>query len=843
MRGFQSSDYTEKFFRIAVFVLVALFLFLSLASLFRAISWIGKPFPGFLIYGNSLVCEVSLPHWTGNEYGLIKTYDKILGLDGKNLSPAQIYRIVSDKPVGSQMNYTVYRDGQYKILSVPTMKFGMGDFLSVFGGVYIIGLIIFITGVVVYFLKPELTSSKFFFMFCFSMGIWFTSIFDTQSTYSLGSIPFMGWMFSPAFLTSLSLIFPTRRKLLRHNALIFIPFLPSVALFSMHLVFFESQYIWQRVDILTWVYVLVSTSVFIASTAESYINPENLLDKERAKVILLGAFVGFFVPALCAFVITALGISNLNILALLVIFFPLSIAYAIVKHKLLDIDAIIQKALVYSVLSGLVFGVFALIVVASNIFFANYGGWKNPIFFAILSALLVLALNPLKNRIQNLIDLTFFRKKYDYRRTLEEISFAMTSLLNIDEISDKIINTVEHTMFSNPVSVILFDRNSGDYRVYAKDRREKEPDNPSIDENSELVQLLSRHRQEIFKEDLVADERFARYRDQLVKTFDDFGAALFIPIFFKKKLIGLLSLGDKQSGLPYNSEDIKLLQVLANQSAIAIENAFAFKLVEDYAKKLEETNKELRETQAQLIQAEKMSAIGHLAAGIAHEIRNPLNIIEGARYYLSQIANGENSEQVVEYLDYIKHEIDRTNRLIDNLLKFSKLEPPHFEPVNVNTILENALILIRKQLYDYNIKLTTNLNPQIPKIMGDPNQLWQVFINILMNAIQAMPYGGELRIDTGLYDGGYDHIFITFADTGLGIDEEDLPKIFDPFFTKKDTGTGLGLSISYKIIEEHDGRIIVTSKKGKGTTFVIELSVNQNVEGAEDGREQKGIGS
>jgi signal transduction histidine kinase len=163
--------------------------------------------------------------------------------------------------------------------------------------------------------------------------------------------------------------------------------------------------------------------------------------------------------------------------------------------------------------------------------------------------------------------------------------------------------------------------------------------------------------------------------------------------------------------------------------------------------------------------------------------------------------------------------------------------------VNVNTILENALILIRKQLYDYNIKLTTNLNPQIPKIMGDPNQLWQVFINILMNAIQAMPYGGELRIDTGLYDGGYDHIFITFADTGLGIDEEDLPKIFDPFFTKKDTGTGLGLSISYKIIEEHDGRIIVTSKKGKGTTFVIELSVNHKVEGAEDGREQKSIGS
>jgi two-component system NtrC family sensor kinase len=385
----------------------------------------------------------------------------------------------------------------------------------------------------------------------------------------------------------------------------------------------------------------------------------------------------------------------------------------------------------------------------------------------------------------------------------------------------------------------LFDQNSGDYRAYSKS---KEPPFATIKEDNELIKLLGRYRQEIFKDDLIADDRYIRYRDKLMKTFDDFSAALFVPILFKKRLIGILSLGEKKSGLSYNSQDIKLLRILANQSAIAIENALAFRLVEDYAKKLEEANREIRETQSQLIQIEKMSAIGQLAAGLAHEIRNPLNIIEGARYYLSQLIEGENSEIQKEYLDYIKHEIDRTNRMIDNLLKFSRSEPPHFESVNINSILENALVLIRKQLLDNKIKLITALHPQIPAVMGDPNQLWQVFINVLINAIQAMPRGGELKIDTGFYNGFSNNIFISFRDTGEGIEEEDLSRIFDPFFTRKETGTGLGLSISYKIVENHNGRIVVSSKKGEGATFVIELSVSQRIKGVEDGRDQKDIG-
>jgi len=199
----------------------------------------------------------------------------------------------------------------------------------------------------------------------------------------------------------------------------------------------------------------------------------------------------------------------------------------------------------------------------------------------------------------------------------------------------------------------------------------------------------------------------------------------------------------------------------------------------------------------------------------------------------------ENTEVVGEYLDYIKHEIDRTNRLIDSLLKFSKAEPPYFERVNINSVLENVVILVRKQLSDNNINLTQNLDENIPPIMADPNQLWQVFINIILNAIQAMPKGGDFVIETStrwdeFASGDAGHVYIHFKDSGVGIDKEDMMRIFDPFFTKKDMGTGLGLSIAYKIIEKHKGRIIVESEKGQGTVFTIELpSNNYNITSGE----------
>ncbi len=829
----------EKFFFLLLIVLSFVF---SINALVQAIKWVDRPFPGFLLYNPVVVSDVSLPHWV-QHWGLdLYSYDKIIEVNGEKISKAnEIFEIVASKPIGTYFNYLIFREGKLITLKIPSMRFSVNDLVQVFGIEFAVGLIFLLIGTTVYFLKPYLIASKAFLLTCISICIWFVEDFDYQTTYSLGywfNVSLFAQMFTPACLILLAVAFPREKKLIRQRVVLFSPFLFSILMFVFQLLFLNYPVIWRAIVWMTYMYIFIGALSVLCSVLIEYLKPVSPLDRQRAQIVLLGVLFGFLIPAIAALIIVSLKISNLAYVALPVILFPLSIAYSIVKHKLFDIDVIIQKGILYGALTSIVIAFFALTVLVFNMLFAEHGGWENPFFFLILSVFLVVALNPIRGWIQGFIDTAFFRKSYDYAKTLSEISSAMTSLLNLDEIASKIISTVTDTMQIASASLLLIDQSSGDYRIYMTTLDELRDREFCIKSDDKLVSSFYSYKQEIFKEDLVSDNRYMKSRIELTRVFNNLKASLMIPLFFRSQLVGILVLGEKKSGLMYSSRDIKLLRTLANQSAIAIENAFAFKLVEDYAKRLEETNRKLQEMQTQLIQAEKMSAIGQLAAGIAHEIRNPLNIIEGARYYLYQMVEGQKASIMKEYLEYIKHEIDRTNRLIDSLLKFSKMEPPHFEPVNINSILENALVLLRKQLQDNRIVLKTDFDPNIPQIMGDPNQLWQVFINILLNAIQAMPSGGELKVVTGICNGDQNRVFASFTDSGIGIDEEDMPRIFDPFFTKKDKGTGLGLSVSYKIVEGHKGKIVVSSEKGKSTTFVVELPVNQQ----DNARGVKGYG-
>ncbi|MCC6711905.1 MAG: GAF domain-containing protein [Candidatus Dadabacteria bacterium] len=816
-------------------VLAFLLLIFCIGNLVLGITWIGRSYPGFFFYGNMVVTDITPGVENGEQ--LTRFKDRVTEADGVRInSPDELLSITDALPVGTDVEYTIERNGSGFKVGIPVQTFTARDFIQMFGVIFLMGAVFFVIGAIVLRTKPNARESRAFFLFCAAICVWFTGSFDAQASHVMEQLIFFAWVFSPVAGIHLMFIFPsdTRIKASAQNIISLVFLFISAMLFILQFIFFHSYDVWKYINTATWIYVVLSTAIFPASSLMTYLHPASALAKQRAQIILLGCIFGLLIPALAATGITVFNINlPYNLMALPVVIFPLSIAYAIVKHKLFDIDVILEKALTYGLLTGAVVAMSALTIFAFNVVFARYGGWRNPAFFVVLSAFLVIALNPLKNRIQDFVDLTFFRKKYDYKRAVEEVSYAMTSLLSLDKIVDKIISIIESTMFASPVLVYIYNQDTGAYEAYVKDGSDVPAGAAGpIGEDGALVRELNQQKKELFREDIISDDRYKHDSEELLDEFDRFTASLFVPVFFKRQLIGFIVLGDKKSRLSYTSRDVNLLRVLANQSAIAIENALAFKLVEDYAKKLERTNVELKDMQTQLVHAEKMSAIGQLAAGVAHEIRNPLNIIEGARYYLSTyMVNEENSETVGEYLDYIKQEIDRTNRLIDSLLKFSKAEPPYFEKVDINSILENVVILVRKQLSDSDVKLSTKLDPGIPLIMADPNQLWQVFINIILNAIQAMPKGGCLAIETSL---GYSdsgpaparNVCISFEDTGVGIAKDDISRIFDPFFTKKDMGTGLGLSIAYKIIEKHSGRIIVSSEKDKGTIFTIELPAN-----------------
>lgn len=251
--------------------------------------------------------------------------------------------------------------------------------------------------------------------------------------------------------------------------------------------------------------------------------------------------------------------------------------------------------------------------------------------------------------------------------------------------------------------------------------------------------------------------------------------------------------------------------------------------------KIENGTKQLKEAQAQLVQSAKMAAVGQLGAGVAHELNNPLGGILGyAQFILEKFQEPEfgveDFKASQKYIEHIEREAARCKKIVESLLDFSR-RPIHSkpEPIDIAKTIEETLSIMGHQLKLKNINVVNEIKPDLVKVMGILNQIQQVFTNVIINAVQAMPEGGTLRISseniTDESTQAPSGVKIEFTDTGCGIPEEILSKIFEPFFTTriKEKGTGLGLSVSYQIIQEHKGTVEVESQVGKGTTFTITL--------------------
>jgi len=227
-----------------------------------------------------------------------------------------------------------------------------------------------------------------------------------------------------------------------------------------------------------------------------------------------------------------------------------------------------------------------------------------------------------------------------------------------------------------------------------------------------------------------------------------------------------------------------------------------------------------------LLRADKLSSLGQLSASLIHEIKNPLSAISSSSEYLQKEFNLDIYAR--RLLEIITQETRRLDQLITQFLNFTRMETERIDVCSLNKILEDTLALIKGPI-SRNVKLVVHLEPGI-KIRGNAEQLKQVFLNLILNGLQAMPQGGELKIDIPSLNRGDSLVRIDISDTGQGIPEEDIPRIFEPFYTTKENGTGLGLAIVRRIIENHKGKIEVVSKMGKGTTFSIYLPLGPESE-------------
>jgi two-component system NtrC family sensor kinase len=235
-----------------------------------------------------------------------------------------------------------------------------------------------------------------------------------------------------------------------------------------------------------------------------------------------------------------------------------------------------------------------------------------------------------------------------------------------------------------------------------------------------------------------------------------------------------------------------------------------------------EMERKLRETQEQLLQSEKLAAMGRLTSQIAHELNNPLYGIMNTLELLKTEVSPQSKRRKI--LEMALSETERLTGLLRKMLSFSKPDEEEKQPVDVNTIIDEILLLVKKQLQENSVKASIFYSPDLAEVFASKNQLRQVFLNMISNARDAMPEGGTLGVKTMQNE---DTITIEISDTGVGIREENIHKIFDSFFTTKESvkGVGLGLSVCYGFIKEHGGDIKVSSRKGEGTTFTITLPV------------------
>jgi signal transduction histidine kinase len=247
---------------------------------------------------------------------------------------------------------------------------------------------------------------------------------------------------------------------------------------------------------------------------------------------------------------------------------------------------------------------------------------------------------------------------------------------------------------------------------------------------------------------------------------------------------------------------------------------------------LQAANEELRAAQEQLVRSEKLAAIGQLAGGVGHELRNPLGAIKNAVYYvkgkLSKSELGEKEPRVMEFLNIMDEEVNSSNKIINDLLGFSRVGKPAVSPTRIERVIEDALSHVP---LPESIELVKTLNAELPEVAVDTDQIRQVMVNVLTNAVQAMPEGGKLTIGARTVDNSMQ---VEVTDTGVGIPEDAIGKIFDPLYTMKAKGIGLGLAVCKTIIERHQGHIEVESELGKGTAFTVKLPLIANKDSSKD---------
>ena len=452
-------------------------------------------------------------------------------------------------------------------------------------------------------------------------------------------------------------------------------------------------------------------------------------------------------------------------------------------------------------------------------------------------------------------------KSYQNVTTLSRIGQQITANLDFHSITYTLYNSIEALMSTSSFGVGLYKEESQSifFESVHEDRKEIPAFSIPLNREDNLAVWCFINRKEVFIND--PERELGNYLSSLPtvppagKCFSQ--SIIYLPLQVKNRVIGVISV-QSFSENAYQMHHLDILRTLAAYAAIAIDNSSAYLQLNETNEELLSTLENLKQTQTQLVQSEKMASLGQLTAGVAHEINNPINFVSAgisslsANYHdlnallqkYNQLKAGGDNEKILQELEELKNELEleylleeipqllssiregaqRTTEIVKSLRNFTRLDEDQLKQTNVHEGLDSTLIILRNQLGN-RIELIREYT-SLPTVTCYPGQLNQVFMNLLTNALQAIEGEGKVWIRTALEG---KEIKISICDNGKGMSEAVKNRIFEPFYTTKEVGegTGLGLSISYGIIEKHKGKIEVESTEGEGTSFHIYLPIKQ----------------
>ncbi len=615
--------------------------------------------------------------------------------------------------------------------------------------------------------------------------------------------------------------------------------------------------------------------------------------------------------------------------ALLLGLIPLAFASAIVRYRLMDVEVIIKRALVYAAALAAIAAIYAILLWLAGVIFQD-SEQRNPVI-ALLATLVVVSLSrPVKNAIQAGLDRVYYRDRYDYRRALIGFARDLNSDLDLQRLSERLVHRVTETLLVDRMALMLVPASASDTASgFVTIAHAGFPDvPPALARGSEVgTRMISGHT-------LALDETptLRRLDSRETEFWREAGIHYFVPCVSKEGTIAVMALGRKPGVEPLSSEDMALLSAVAAQAATALENGRLYRELRTKADELERMrqfsenileslndglavldrdgrvvrwNRQLEELygvrheqavgrpveglfDAQIVRmirgmsagapegaayykiplttrhdparrllvnlgatplrdshsnvvgsimivedissrvqleeqlqiSEKMASIGLLAAGVAHEVNTPLTGISSFTQMLLESA--EPDDPSTHVLEKIERQTFRAAKIVNGLLNLARPAQVDSGPCDVNVVINDVLSLLEHQLRTGSIQVRKELAASAPMVQGIEHKLQQVFLNLFLNARDAMPSGGWLTIATREDRGG---AVVEVADTGSGIPADLLSRIYDPFFTTKEIGkgTGLGLSITYGIVQEHGGTITCDSQLGQGTRFTIRL--------------------